>query len=79
MKRLHFSPEMSVPDALQVSASMPRLFGGRRTACVGCPVARFCTLRDVARIYEFSLEPFLAELEQALLADTSDSDQRRAQ
>jgi hypothetical protein len=44
---------------------MSTVFVARRTACVGCYLAGFCTLGDVAKTYGFSLEEFLGELDGA--------------
>ena len=33
-----------------------------KTACVGCPIAPFDTLTDVAQIYEFDLEYIVERL-----------------
>lgn len=37
-----------------------------RMACVGCPIARFETLAEVAAIYGLNLSRFLNELEQII-------------
>jgi hybrid cluster-associated redox disulfide protein len=36
-----------------------------KTACVGCPIAPFDTLEDVARIYNFDLDHILALMQEA--------------
>jgi hybrid cluster-associated redox disulfide protein len=36
-----------------------------KTACVGCPIAPFDTLADVARIYELDLSNVMALLQHA--------------
>ncbi len=59
-----------VPEALAYASGAPRIFIAHRTACVGCALGRFCTLRDVALTYGLSLEALLAELENAALADS---------
>ncbi len=59
-----------VPEALAYASGASRIFIAHRTACVGCALARFCTLRDVALTYGLSLEALLAELENAALADS---------
>jgi hybrid cluster-associated redox disulfide protein len=35
------------------------------TGCVGCRLARFCTLEEVANIYEINLQSLLNDLEQS--------------
>jgi hypothetical protein len=69
MSRPSFSPEMTVPEALMAGHPAQRVFVAHRTACVGCDLARFCTLRDVAWTYGLSLETLVAELEDAARTD----------
>jgi hypothetical protein len=63
-----FSPDQTVAQTLGWDGDLSRVFLDRRTACVGCYLARFCTLEDVARTYGFPLEGFLAELREAASA-----------
>ena len=37
----------------------------RKTACVGCYLEGFCTLKDVAKTYRILLDDFLGELDRA--------------
>ena len=69
MSHLTFSPDTTVPEAMEAARSIPGAFNAHRTSCVGCSLARFCTLADVARTYGLSLDGFLAELQQIALAD----------
>ncbi len=64
-----FTAEMTVEQALAASHSIPGVFLIHRTACVGCYLSRFCTLRDATKTYELDLGSFLDELRQAALAD----------
>jgi hybrid cluster-associated redox disulfide protein len=43
-----------------------------KTACVGCPMAPFDTLDDVARIYDFDINDILS-LMHNVLQESSDS------
>jgi hybrid cluster-associated redox disulfide protein len=43
-----------------------RVFLKHKTICVGCPLARFCTLSEMATIYELNLQSFLNDLQHAL-------------
>ncbi len=74
MSHPSLTSETSVPEALAYSAAAPGIFIAHHTACVGCPLGRFCTLRDVALTYGLSLEALLAELENAALADPNPSE-----
>ena len=73
MSHLTFSPDTTVPEAMSAARSIPGVFNAHRTFCVGCSLARFCTLADVARMYGLSLDALLDELRQAALADTTQS------
>ncbi len=64
-----FPPELYVAEILQKGQAVTRVFIRNKTACVGCYLARFCTLSDVARIYDLSLEEFRGELMQAVQAE----------
>lgn len=66
-----FSPKMLVSEALETQPAVARVFIRHRTACVGCSLARFCSLQDVARTYGLSLEALLAEMRQVSFADSS--------
>lgn len=63
-----FSPNVTVAQALQTDGELSRVFIDRQTACVGCYLARFCTLEDVAKTYEFPIQKFIGELEEAARA-----------
>ena len=60
-----FSPNLTVAEILQTNGDLSRVFIDRKTACVGCYLARFCTLEDVAKTYGFPAEEFLGELQRA--------------
>ncbi len=56
----------------EVMARWPRagaLFLRRGMACVGCAMAPFDTLREVAMVYGLDPRRFLAEVERAAAAD----------
>jgi hybrid cluster-associated redox disulfide protein len=66
MEDSHLSAELTVASVL---ARWPRsipVFLRHRMACVGCPIARFETLTDVAAIYGLDLNRFLGELGQII-------------
>jgi hypothetical protein len=64
MKKRLLGPQITVNDALQSSAQASHLFVQYRTACVGCPLACFCTLQEMAVIYAIDLPLFLDALQQ---------------
>jgi hypothetical protein len=61
-----FIPNLTVAEALQQGQVVARVFGEKKTACVGCYLMQFCTLEDVARTYSLHLDEFLDELQQAI-------------
>ncbi len=69
MSSQNFSPDTTVEETLRISTGARAVFTSRRTACVGCYLARFCTLKDVAAAYNLSLDALLEELDQAALGE----------
>ncbi len=58
------SPETRVAEALRLAPTAAKVFIRHRTACVGCSLARFCSLRDVAATYGLELPQLVDELER---------------
>ena len=52
----------TVEDALHEQPGAVAVFMKYRTGCVGCRLARFCTVADVAIIYDLGLQSFLYDL-----------------
>ena len=65
-----FSPEFTVLETLGTSSNAASVFTSHRTACVGCYLARFCSLRDVAGTYGLVLDDFLDEMDRTAGIDT---------
>ncbi len=63
--------EVSIPETMtaeEFQRRWPTTIGvliRRRMACVGCPMARFDSVRDVAQNYGIPVEDFRRELVQA--------------
>jgi Fe-S cluster biogenesis protein NfuA len=53
-----------VEEILQHLPQAAQVFIHYRTACVGCSLARFCALEDVANIYKIGLPTLLGVLRQ---------------
>jgi hypothetical protein len=66
MDKLGFYPEFTVADVLENNSGAARVFIGNKTACLGCYLARFCTLKDVAKTYSLKLEEFIEQLGEAV-------------
>ena len=67
MDRQIFELHESVEQVLNEHPETSRAFLALKTQCVGCYLARFCSLHDVARTYEVSAARLLEELETAVL------------
>ncbi|HSM55906.1 MAG TPA: hypothetical protein VK879_07100 [Candidatus Sulfomarinibacteraceae bacterium] len=64
MNELTPTAEMTVSEVLEAWPETALVFNGYRTACVGCAMAAFDTIDDVARIYHLDLEDFLQALQE---------------
>ena len=60
------SLDATVEDVIIQYPGLGWLFVGHRMLCVGCDIARFHTLREVADMYELNPELFLAEIQLRL-------------
>lgn len=58
--------EMTVAEVLESWPETVEVFQALKTACVGCVMAPFDTLADVARIYELELDTVMGALHQAV-------------
>ncbi len=66
------SSDLTVAQILRgANQNLAAVFISRKTACVGCYLARFCTLGDVARNYGIPLDELLDELQRAGMAHTT--------
>jgi hypothetical protein len=52
----------TVADLLNSTPKASRFFLDQKTACVGCLLAKFCTLQDVLKTYRLDDESFRREL-----------------
>jgi len=65
-----FHPKLTVADVLEKRAYLCRVFIQNKTACVGCYMARFCTLKDVAATYQLELGELIEQLERAVQSNS---------
>ena len=54
--------QLTVDKLLQRWPQAFSVFMRNKTKCVGCFMQQFCTLKDVAETYQFSLEKLIEEL-----------------
>jgi hybrid cluster-associated redox disulfide protein len=57
----------TVETVFKIVPGASRIFIQHKTICVGCPLARFCTLGEVATVYGLDLQTFLNELEKSFI------------
>jgi len=58
--------KMTVAEVLEAWPETVKVFQAWNTACVGCVMAPFDTLADVARIYELEVDAIMGVLHQAI-------------
>ena len=58
--------DWTVEQVLETYPSTVSVFIRFRADCVGCRLERFCTLEEVARDYDFSLDDLLAALQEVV-------------
>jgi len=54
---------LTVEEILQKWPHAFSVFMKNKTKCVGCLMQRFCTLKDVAEMYQVPLEKLIEEIE----------------
>jgi hybrid cluster-associated redox disulfide protein len=61
-----YTPNLTAAEVLQRNRPhVAAVFIAHKTDCIGCTMAGFCTLEDVADVYGIPLQVFLNELEAA--------------
>lgn len=65
--QLQIAPETPIEDVLRLIPQTSHLFIARHMDCVGCHLARFCTLEDVARQYEVDINLLITDLWKRIL------------
>jgi hybrid cluster-associated redox disulfide protein len=69
MKQSQLEASLTVEELLACWPQTIPVFIRHRMACVGCAMAPFETLAEVAAIYKLDLDSFLRELEQNMQQD----------
>jgi len=73
MNHLHVRAQMTISDLMTRWRETIPVFLLHRMACVGCPMAPFETLENVAAVYGLKLDAFLDELDQAISTGEQDA------
>lgn len=66
MEQPQLGARLTVAEVLAHWPQTILIFIRHRMACVGCPIAPFETLAEVAEIYGLDVDRFLSELEQSI-------------
>lgn len=66
MKQPQLEASLTVEELLACWPQTISVFIHHRMACVGCAMAPFETLAEVAKIYKLDPDSFLRELEQSI-------------
>jgi hybrid cluster-associated redox disulfide protein len=66
MDNSELQPELSVQDVLKRWPQAAHVFLSFKTACVGCYLARFCTLAEVATVHTLDLHSILRNLKESI-------------
>lgn len=74
MKRSDNLANMMVSEVLRLWPATALVFNEYRTACVGCAMASFDSLADVAKIYGFELDGLLVAINRAIDGDQHQED-----
>lgn len=67
-------PDLTVAEVLERWPETVSAFQQLKTACVGCTMAPFDTLRDVAHIYKYELEEVMRVMQKAVTASIEEED-----
>lgn len=74
MDQLQPQLNQSVQEVLNQWPQTASIFQSFKTACVGCYLARFCTLKEVAGSYDLQFEPLLEKLNEVIQNPNQRSD-----
>ena len=61
------SQSWTVSDVVQKCPGTSRVFIEKKMLCLGCCMARFCTISEVARVYRIDTETLVHEIQQVAI------------
>jgi len=64
------SQSWTVSEILQEYPGTSRVFIEKKTFCLGCYMARFCNLKDVAQVYNLETVALVCEMQQVAIYKT---------
>ena len=66
MKHSKISPATTIAEILALSPEMASLFIYWRTDCLGCSMARFCTLQEMCMYYGLELKEVINSVSERI-------------
>lgn len=66
MERPILSPQTLIADILALSPKITSLFVQWQVDCIGCSMAKFCTLQEMVGYYQMDIHQVLAQLEKRI-------------
>lgn len=67
MERSIIRLDQTVQEVLSEWHETQKAFRAMKTSCIGCWLARFCSLRDVSEAYKISPDVLMDAIEQTIL------------
>jgi hybrid cluster-associated redox disulfide protein len=71
MESQQISQCWTVSEILQKYPETCQVFVESKTLCLGCYMARFCNLKDVAQAYSLEIETLVHEIQKAAINKTN--------
>jgi len=76
MNNLWVISETKIADILKSNPSAVSFFIHQQTACVGCYLAKFCTVEDVIKTYHLNKQSFHEELSKIIVQKLNNKEKR---
>ena len=70
MEPQQISQNWTVSEVLQKYPGTSRVFLEKKTLCLGCYMARFCSLKEVAQVYGLEAEKLVQEIQRPAIDKT---------
>jgi hybrid cluster-associated redox disulfide protein len=75
MEPKRISQNWTVSEILQKHPRTSQVFLEKKTFCLGCYMARFCNLKDVAQVYSLETETLVDEIQQVAVNQSNQNSQ----
>ena len=78
MNAARLTAATTVAQALSADSGIASTLISKGTACVGCYLARFCTLQDASTNYGFNWDAFIGELRDSVSSNQENQGEKDA-